>query len=285
MTGRRAIAGLSLLCALAFCAIAAPSAFAATEGQTAFTCAPNTEGKGTFKDAHCDEAAAGNGKFTHKAISENSTGFTLTNAETEEATKKAAHATLKGILGGIASEITCKKVHGHGTLSNHLVGEEHFVEGEGTVDYTECTMPKPVNAEGKERCKVKEPIKFTAVSKTTKNVMGTLFSPKEGNTFVQIAFENGPGGSCPVAGKEVPVTGSAEATPPGGAAGASSATAVFTKEMTKGANCGKPEQTGLCLGGQPAEFESTITFRMLMTTEGAPENAITLTTPPFTADA
>jgi hypothetical protein len=284
MIGPKAIACMALLCALLLSAFAASSASAATSGTTAFTCAPNSLSEGTFKDAHCDEPAPGIGKFTHKALSTNPTGFTLTNAETKNKTTEATPAVLKGTLGGVASEIVCKNVHGHGTLENSLSGEKHSVSGTGTVDYTECSMPKPVNAEGKERCKVGEPIKFEANSATTENgeEMGGLFTPKEaGKPFVGLTFSEGPGTKCPVAGKTVNVTGSAEAT--AGENGESKreggATLTWTEVMTKGAKCETAEQSGLCLGGQAAEFSSTVTFRMLMTTEGAPENAVSFTTP------
>jgi hypothetical protein len=285
MIRSKAIAAISVLCALLLCAIGASGASAATSGTTAFTCAPNLESKGTFKDAHCKEAAAGNGQFTHKAISTNPTGFTFSGEEV--GTTEEAHATLKSTLGGVKSEITCTKTHGHGTLENKLEGEKHSVIGTGTIDFTECKMPKPVNAEGKERCRVAgETIKFEAKSTTTEKgaEMGALFSPKEGKTFLAINFENGPGGGCPVAGKSVNVTGTAEATVAGLPEG-HGATAVFTNAMTKGAKCETAEQTGICLGGQSAEAAGTATFRMLATTEGAPENPIALTTPPFTADA
>jgi hypothetical protein len=287
MIGSKAIVAISLLCALLFCAIGASGASAATSGTTAFTCVSNPEVKGDFEDVHCKTpVVAGTGKFTHKAISTNPTGFTVTNAEAEEATKKAAPAVLKGILGGIGAEIVCKKVHAHGTLENKLSLELHSVAGSGTVDYSECTMTKPLDPNGRERCVVEEPIKFEAngVTKEKGKEMGTLFTPKAGTIFVELEFTQGPGGPCPVAGKKVPVTGSAEATDQSGPEG-SSATAEFTNAMTKGEKCETAEQKGICLGGQPAEFSNTITFKMLMTTEGTPENAITVTTPPFTADA
>jgi hypothetical protein len=115
--------------------------------------------------------------------------------------------------------------------------------------------------------------------------MGALFSPKEGTTFVGLQFENGPAGGCPVAGKTVFITGSAEGTSSLGAEADHGATMVFTNAMTKGTKCGTAEQKGLCLGGQPAEYSATATGKMLNTTEGTPENAISATTPPFTADA
>jgi hypothetical protein len=288
MIGRRAIVGLSLLSALLFCAIGSSSASAATSGTTLFTCVENVNHEGDFEDAHCKNTVPkGTGAFTHKAISVNPTGFTASSDGPTIGTTEEAHATLKGVLGGVASEITCTKVHAHGTLENKLSGEAHSVVGKGTVHYTECKMPKPVTAEGKERCKVKEEtINFEANSLTKEKgaEMGVLFSPKEGKTFVTISFENGPGGGCPVAGKAVPVTGSAEGTP-GGTPEGHGATMHFTFGMTKGKECEKETQTGVCLGGQPAEFSNVLTFSMLTTTEGSPENPIALTTPPFTADA
>jgi hypothetical protein len=288
MIGSKAIAAISLLCALLLCAFGASSASAATSGTTAFTCVENVNHEGDFEDAHCKNTVPkGTGAFTHKAISVNPTGFTASSEGPTIGTTEEAHATLKGVLGGIKTEITCTKMHGHGTLENKLEGEKHSVTGSGTVHFTECKMPVPKTEGGLERCKVKEEtIKFE-MQGTTKEKgaeMGVLYSPKEGKTFVTIGFENGPGGGCPVAGKEVPVTGSAEGTL-GGTPEGHGATNIFTNAMTKGKECEKETQTGICLGGQSAEISGTTTTKMLTTTEGSPENPITLTTPPFTADA
>jgi hypothetical protein len=239
-------------------------------GTSAFACKNVGAGSGTFKDAHCDTGESG-GSYKHEPLPESSAEVTATNKETKNNTTEAEHATLKGVLGGITSEITCKIVHGHGSLQNNT-GPPATVTGEGTIAYSECTMPKPVNAEGKERCKIKEPIEFAGKSTTTENgkEMGVNFSPKTGTTFVGLTFEEGPGGKCPVAGKKINVTGSAEATV-GGTPEGTGATLVFTTAMTKGTKCETAEQTGLCLGGQSAEFSSTITFKQ-------PSEAVVLTT-------
>jgi hypothetical protein len=283
MIGRRAIVGLSLLCALAFCAFGASSASAATKGVTAFTCAPNVDTKGDFNDEHCDETVtAGTGKFTHVSLPSNPTTVTVTNEKTQNKTSEPGHATLKGVLGGVKSEITCTEVHGHGSLENKLSGEQHSVVFSGKVIYKNCTMPLPTNA-GKDRCKVKEPIEFEVTGNSTENgaEMGVLFNPKTPPNFVGLTFEEGPGTKCPVAGKTVNATGNAEATSSQGATAEHGATLEFTKAMTKGVECekGAGKEKGVCLGGQSAEFSSTVTIKMLSVTGGTPENAISLTTP------
>jgi hypothetical protein len=274
MIGHRAIAGVSLLCGLVFCVFGVSSA--AAEGTEAFACQKVGLSKGAFHDAHCDTEEAG-GTYKHEPLPENPAAVVITNAETESETTKAAHATLKGVLGGIASEITCNAVTGTGTVENKA-GTPKTVNGTGTAEYTQCTMPKPVTGEGKERCKIKEPIKFEATSTTKEKgaEMGVLFSPKEGKTFVSLSFENGPGGGCPVAGKSAPVTGTVEGTP-GGTSEGHGATLVFTTAMTKGTKCETAEQKGLCLGGQAAEFSSTITTATTVTDQ-AEEAAVVLTT-------
>src|SRR4029453_13229581 len=82
MTGRNAIVGLSLLCALVFCALAAPGAMA-VNGTTAYECKPVKEGKTGFTDEHCTKAAeAGKASFEHVLIPEGSTSVSITNNET-----------------------------------------------------------------------------------------------------------------------------------------------------------------------------------------------------------
>jgi hypothetical protein len=62
MTGRRAIIGLSLICALAFAAFGAANASAL--GTTQFTCKPGT-GAG-FSEAHCTSAVPSGASFVQK---------------------------------------------------------------------------------------------------------------------------------------------------------------------------------------------------------------------------
>jgi hypothetical protein len=65
MSGRKAIVGLSLLCALVFCAFGAATASAAG-GSTAFTCVKGAA-SADFEDEHCDKGKVGGG-FGHVEI-------------------------------------------------------------------------------------------------------------------------------------------------------------------------------------------------------------------------
>jgi hypothetical protein len=286
MNGRRAVIGLSLLCALLFSAFAAQSA-SATVGTTAFTCVEG--GNKDFADAHCDEAVeAGKGKFGHAEIGEETTSVELTNAKTTNKTTEAKHALLKSTSGGIAIEITCATVLGEGSLKNIAAGPDGgmAVEGKegGTLNFTNCKMPKPINGAKEELCKVVEPIKttgssITRVNQTTgeiKNTMGVEFKPtvkeKVPQPFVEIAFENVPGKVCFLNGKVIPVTGTAMATGargPSNSVNSSGATLLFTTAMTK---------ETLKFGAAAAEFEATVTVSMTNADKKTTENPVTLTT-------
>jgi hypothetical protein len=281
MIGRRAAVGLSLVCALFFCAFAAQSASAA-KGTTAFTCVKGG-GAGDFKDAHCDEAVtAGTGEYGHVLIPAEATTIQLTNDKTKNNTTEHTPFVLKGELALAPSKITCTHANGHSRLKNETpggVGTEMVVKGEekrdaaGTlpsfVNFTTCTVNEPLN------CTVKEPIvsEGSSITKTNlgtgKNEMGVEFKPPNGSTtFAEITFE---GASCGLKGQKFKVQGTAIGTGRRGSTEAvtsSGATLEFTGEMTK---------STLKLGGKPAELEGTLTIAMtnsLLETE----NAITLTT-------
>ncbi len=281
MNRRRAVIGLSLLCALLFSAFAVQSA-QATVGTTAFTCVSGG-GEKDFADAHCDEPKAGGG-FGHVAIGESTTTVEFTNEKTANKTTEAKHALFKSTSGGIAVEITCTTVRGEGSIKNIAKGPDGgmAVEGNGMFHFENCKMPKPVNGAKEELCKVAEPITTTGTSMTRvlqgpeKNTMGIEFKPttKEEKTqaFVELAFENFPGKACFLNGKVIPVTGTAMAT---GARGpgsvtSSGATQLFTTSMT--------EET-LKFGAAAAAFEASVTVSMTNEVDKkTTENPITLTT-------
>ncbi len=283
MNGRRAVIGLSLLCALLFSAFAAQSA-SATVGTTAFTCVEGG-GEKDFADAHCDEPKAGGG-FGHVAIGESTTSIELTNAKTANKTTEAKHAIFKSTSGGIALEITCATVQGTGSMKNIAKGPDGgmAVEGgeSGTITLSNCKMPKPVNAGKEELCKVKEPITATGSSITRvlqgpeKNTMGVEFKPtvkeEKAQPFTELSFENVPGKACFLSGKVVPVTGTMMAT---GARGpdtkvnSSGATVLLTTAMTK---------ETLKFGAAAAELEGTVTVSMTNADGKTTENPVTLTT-------
>lgn len=81
MNGCRAIIVLVLLCALALCAFAAPSAVAA-KGTTAFTCVKGA-GAGDFSDPDCEKGVkAGTGGYGHVEIEDQTeTEVSLKNDE------------------------------------------------------------------------------------------------------------------------------------------------------------------------------------------------------------
>jgi len=242
MIGRRAVVGLSLICALVLCAFAAPGASAA--GTTAFTCVEKKEGD--FSDAHCDDKVEpGKGTFGHVEIKAGEkTEFEGTNAKTSGKTNDAAPAMLTGVSGGVAVTIECKKVASTGTIENKE-GPPMSVAGTKIVaEYSECTVQKPA------KCKVKEPIKtneLTSATEINATEMFVKFTPPAGKPFVEITLE---GAECAIKGT-FPVEGSAAGT--GASNSGEGATLVFTEPMTA---------TTLKFGGQAATFSATETIKM-----------------------
>lgn len=261
MVHRTAISA-ALICALAFCAIAAQSASAA-EGKntTAFTC---VEGGGAndFSDAHCDNSVTpGTGKFGHVVLPLNEkVTIAISNEKTKNETKEAASTVLKGTIAGLKSEIICKTVSGSGSLTNEEpTSKVHRVKGLVEAKFTSCTAPKPAFG-----CKVKEPISVSSNVEGVeglgagKNEMGLEFKPT-GEHFASVTLEG-----CFIAGT-FNTDGTAIATgTPSNTAKWSGATSVFTAAMTK---------ETLKLAGNPAEVESTTTV-----TKAGGGNPISLTT-------
>lgn len=245
---RRTAVGISLICALVFCAVAAQGASAA-EGKntTAFTCVEGG-GERDFSDAHCDNnVGAGKGTFGHVVLPLNEkTSISITNEKTKNETKEAASTVLKGTIVGIKSEIVCKTVSGTGSLTNEEPSSKvHRVKGIVEAKFTSCTAPKPALG-----CKVKEPIAVSSNVEgveglgTEKNQMGLEFKPT-GEHFASVTLEG-----CLIAGT-YNTDGTAIATgTPSNTAKWSGATSVFTAAMTK---------ETLKLAGNAAEVESTTT--------------------------
>jgi hypothetical protein len=268
MTGRRVVIGLSLLCALALSAFAAPSAFA-ERGQTAFTCAKE-EGVRNFEDPHCDKTATGTGEYGHVAITEK-TNISLTNHNTKNNTTEHTPAFLHAAkLHGVANvEIECTTVHGTGTMENKVEGVMRAT-GEGTIEFEGNPRLVPPTDTGncwtnQSGCTVK-PGKVETKAKTIETAavggmeagMGLEFSPKTGTKFTTVTFEGSCGlksfGAIPVEGS---VVGTAEGVPNG-----MGATISF-------ANTGLGN---LKVGGEPAELTGTATI------VGPNGNALTATT-------
>jgi hypothetical protein len=253
MIGRRAIIGLLMLCALAFCATAASNAAAA---QTVFEC-KEEKGKVGFEDAHClvpapNEAGV---KFVHKSIAAGTeTAITFNNKEVTNRTKQADWAIFNGTVLGIAFEIGCANVTGVGHLTNKAGGS---VEGEAKFEYRECSMPKPTAALP-TKCKVVEPIVLnTKVANFAVGAEeGLEFTPLVGKPLGEITLEDRVAGSkeCTIAGN-YKVEGKMRAGEIG---------ARYLTETAKG---------DLTIGGNEAFLCNTITVRKEGTSTG-----ITMTT-------
>lgn len=263
MIGRGTTVGLSLLCALFFSAIVVQSASAAKAvNTTAVTCAKTFSGGQGFSDPHCDKTVFSGAEYEHKAIpadttTEIETDNTLTGGATDP-------AVLAGKSFGVATEITCNKVSGTGTLHNtESEGKFHTVTTTLTTKYTECSVQKPL------KCDVKEPIEFTANVEGFEEGenMGINFKPAVGETFVAISYINNGAESCVLNGKAINLTGSAVATSAGTAPNAkhSGATSDFDHAKLTG-------RKTLLFGGVAAGLENTGTVRM------KEEDAIAFTT-------
>ncbi len=157
MIGRRAIVGLCMLCALAFSAVAASAANAETKGTTAFTCKTTAKGGAGFSKEHCTPADAveSGAQFEHIGIAEETTtqvtgGNTTLGGETEVIAFKSTQA-------GIAEELQAKVLEKDPEVAMWMknrkdpITGEHYIEGEGTLTYTEVTLTKPASATG---CKI-----------------------------------------------------------------------------------------------------------------------------------
>jgi hypothetical protein len=268
MIGRKATVGLALLCALLFSALAVQGASAA--GTTAYTCVKVPVGE--FGDPHCDNGPSG--EYEHELIPvEKTTEVTSHNQKTKNETKESTTAVLHAIKAGAQVTITCKKVHGTGSLTNTEEAKVMHAGGTVTVTYSECEVSNP------KKCTVKQPIVAEAKSKTWEKgkEMGVEFSPKEaGKPFVNITLEGaecGPKGTFEVLGSVIGT--------PGGTSEGKGATLYFnaSKEEEELFLKQKPI-TGmqkLTFGGTPALLTSTETVEM-KEKEPTTGKAISLTT-------
>jgi hypothetical protein len=269
MKRRKAIVGLSVLCALCLSAFAASGASAA--GTTAGECTSSATTK-DFEDAHCDRSKTP-GTFGHVLFPVN----TVTNVTAvNDLTGTGSPFILAGKIAGVVIHIDCNTVSGTGTVTNKLSGATMIVEfGQSTTNFTNCSVTTPVAA---VPCSVAvaqtvanetDPMNLTRGVTTTDvtgeplaspveetaagNEMGLKFSAPTGKPFTEITLS---GGECPPAFVGVfPVQGSAIATGARGSAAAvtsSGATGQFTKASTI---------KFLKFAGNPATLEGTLTFR------------------------
>jgi hypothetical protein len=240
MNGRKAAIGLAVLCALIVSAFAASSASA----DTAYKCQEQVSSAFQWKDEHClNESTGGNtGKFAHVVIVKNTaTPITGSNSKTEEGTTASSTAKLKGVAGGVETEIQCTTVGGSGSMENKEEGATMWAQGTGEINYSGCSVTKPAG----KGCVVNSgKVNTKTLAASTKGLTKQLkFEPASGTEFASITIE-----SCSVSGlnKTFPVTGSLIADTSG--ATTSSTHAAITAQNT------------LKFAGQKAGLEGAITL-------------------------
>lgn len=265
MIARRTTVGLSLLCALVFCALATQSASAQVgtkaTNTTAFTCVFALDQKGDFEDPHCDkEDPLGEGEYDHQVIPpDETTAIEATNEKTANETKDAASITIKFIFAGAQIEITCKTATAAGEKSfihNVETAGKHTVTGTVAIELSKCEVKKPA------KCVVKEPIEFKALFEgveelgLSKDTHGIEFKgdPSPESAIMSIILKNKGEEKCPLNEKTLAVDGTAIATgTPSPKADYSGATWRFEP--------GNEMQT-LTVAGNKVEFTATFTPRM-----------------------
>jgi hypothetical protein len=239
MTGRRAIVGVCMLCALVFSAFAAQSASAASKGTTAFTC---VKGQGTLKGEHCLTTGNAAEEYGHVEIAENApTEIIGTNGKTSGETSAAGLTRLKETIGGVELELTATGVSGTGTMENKKDGTtgEHYAEGSGTIVYSGVEVAKPAG----KGCKVftdnagvagTEGIVDTNALKATTKGQGDFlkFEPGSGTTFATF-FVSGCSPSVPAIEGTWEITGSLKC-PVTGATTVCSHSEITTQNTLKG---------------------------------------------------
>jgi hypothetical protein len=255
MIGRKAIVGLSLLCAFLFSAFSAQGVSAASAtNTTAFACVKVAAGAtGEFEDAHCDRKVSTKDGYTHQLINGK------TQVETTNETTGGAKST--GILEAspfkVATRIECSIASGEGTFENtEPSAKVHSGIGSGSSKFSNCTVIKPVKCTTKEivaKIGSGVPLEGLTGPNGEANAMGGELQPEAGKPFATITLE---GAECALNGLPFPVEGSAIATNGPGTAEAQN------RKWTGGTAVYTPAMSNLVAGGRPATISITTTVKM-----------------------
>lgn len=171
MNGYRAVIALVLLCALALCAFAAPSAVAA-KGTTAFTCVKGG-GAGDFSDPDCAKGVkAGTGNYGHVEIEDQlDTEVSLSTVESAGVPK------FEFVIEKIQGEIFCLgAASGLTEMTNEGSTPMEVKTSEVVITFEGCV---PIGVLAFEECVVtNERITFQGITgKTVKDTMEMEFKP------------------------------------------------------------------------------------------------------------
>ncbi len=247
MTGRRAIVGLCMLCALVFSAFAAQSASATT---TLFTCkkSPAKPTGEKFSGAHCKKSdTSPTGEWRHEEVPVNTT--TEITGTTEDTSGNLTPSQLHSVVSGVEVELESASAHilpelggVKSWIENRISGKEHYYFGEAWVRYTGVKVLKPAG----KGCKVVGEEVTTNKLKFTSEGQGenTKFEPAAGTVFAEFTVEG-----CTIAALngKYEVKGSVRGQPDG-------ATINFSRTTTTA------EKT-LTLRGQVAGLASSVTVK------------------------
>jgi hypothetical protein len=270
MIGRKAMVGLSLLCALLFSAIAVQSA-SATAGTkiTAFACVSSGgETNRDFSDAHCDSwATPGTGTWEHKVLGQK----TPTEVEASNVTTGGTKATavMEASPAKVETKIECTTLSGTGAFENSEPSSKvHKITGTGALEYTGCTVVKPAKCTTKAiniKIGSTETQEGLTGPKGEAAAMGLELKAEAGKPFTTVTLE---GAECALKGNPFPVEGSVLVTNGPGESESqnnkwSGATGVVT-----------PAMSSLVAGGRLATLSGIVTFKM----KGGDSSAITDTT-------
>jgi hypothetical protein len=269
MFGKKSVAGLMLLCALALSAVAAQGASAGT-GTTLVTCKKGGTTK-DFAQAHCesgDHVELGKGEYSHFKVAN---GVPTTVSGTNTGLGTNTETTIKPVLtstnGGVNFEIQCESVISTGQIENsEPETEKHTITGkEIKVHYTGCRVTAPAFAV--QECEIENET-ITTNELTSMDVGDTIefFPPAAGaqagifaNVVVTHCKSEALRGNKAVKGKVV-------ATPNGSTLGIS-----IKKEV------GSP----LSFGGNPAGLTQTETLKGKKTGGSETPEPLSVTTTPL----
>jgi hypothetical protein len=212
-SAKRSILGLLCMSALGLCAFAA-FAVADASATTMHQCLETKEGTGTkYTDSTCSVKST-EGKWETKTIGLGQL-VGLTPTLTPTAGTEETHAVLRGILHGIAYEITCTGIE-NGTIATKASNVEEAtkmrVTGTGSVKFTGCSTKGEWATLG---CTVPASIETVELTWITideaAEVMKVEYKPTSGTTLAGIAMSNCTGAASILNGTQN-VKGHADAT-------------------------------------------------------------------------
>jgi hypothetical protein len=270
MTGRRALGGLSLVCALALCALAAPNAMA-LKGTTAYTCVHVTEAA-AFEDEHCTKDAEGGEGWIHAEIEPGAaeTKLAVSNNETGSKNVTAKLSTeVKGEKVAIDSGAAKSCAEKTMVMNRETAFKKMYVEGFYCVEFFNNVVKEPANCVVDKVITVQGPYETRVeLNGKKEEEMWVLFKPFILSPFTQFTLADKEGKKCSLNGQKVTIEGTARSN-------------VSTSELIEGSTvkftAAETEKTLTTSEGKVVKFEATLTPRMTAV-GGQDANPVSLTT-------